>query len=299
MSETQTEIVEAEVIEEEEKPLSTELVAIVDPIGLEQQEAHKIARLFNEVALQLTDWEQKEAEIEVTSEDQKDKMALAKALRTEIKNARVATKKIKEDIKAEVNARGKVIDKCFNFVTDSTSAIEKRLEKKEKYAFYKEQERLDKRSKERHERIAEYWEVEDEIPGIRDMPDEMFDMALAGYKKKYEDAIAAEQEEAIMQAAEEQQAQQLAAENEALKAELDEKNAEIDDILLNGITLVSTNESILAPKKLDEDEKYILELKELIPVLKFRDRMPIDENQDIALIALNWINKLQDIKGKI
>jgi len=291
MSETQTEIVEAEVIEEEETPLSTDLVAIVEPIDLEKSEALKIARVFNEVALQLEDWEKQDSEIEVDSEDDKDKMALAKALRTEIKNSRVATKKIKENIKAEVNARGKVIDKCFNFIVEKTSAIEKRLEKKEKYAFYKEQERLDKRSEERHNLIAEYWEVEDGIPGIRDMSDDMFEITLAGYKKKYEDAIAAEEEEAIMQAAEEQQAQQLAAENEALKAELDEKNAEIDVILLNGTTLV--------PSQLVDDEKYLLELKELIPVLKFRDGIPLEEDQDIALIALNWINKLQDIKGKI
>jgi len=291
MSETQTEIVEAEVIEEEETPLSTDLVAIVEPIDLEKSEALKIARVFNEVALQLEDWEKQDSEIEVDSEDDKDKMALAKALRTEIKNSRVATKKIKENIKAEVNARGKVIDKCFNFIVEKTSAIEKRLEKKEKYAFYKEQERLDKRSEERHNLIAEYWEVEDGIPGIRDMSDDMFEITLAGYKKKYEDAIAAEEEEAIMQAAKEQEAEQLAAENEALKAELDEKNAEIDVILLNGTTLV--------PSQLVDDEKYLLELKELIPVLKFRDGIPLEEDQDIALIALNWINKLQDIKGKI
>lgn len=87
------------------------------------------------------------------------------------------------------------------------------------------------------------------------------------------------------------EAEQLAAENEALKAELDEKNAEIDVILLNGTTLV--------PSQLVDDEKYLLELKELIPVLKFRDGIPLEEDQDIALIALNWINKLQDIKGKI
>lgn len=291
MSETQTEIVEAEVIEEEETPLSTDLVAIVEPIDLEKSEALKIARVFNEVALQLEDWEKQDSEIEVDSEDDKDKMALAKALRTEIKNSRVATKKIKENIKAEVNARGKVIDKCFNFIVEKTSAIEKRLEKKEKYAFYKEQERLDKRSEERHDRIAEYWEVEDDIPGIRDMSDDMFEITLAGCKEKYEDSIAAEQEEAIMQAAEEQQAQQLAAENEALKAELDEKNAEIDDILLNGTTLVTS--------KLNEDEKYFLELKELIPVLKFRDGKHTGTDQDIAVVALNWIKKLQDIKGKI
>lgn len=84
----------------------------------------------------------KVANLVITDESQKDEMALARKIRLELRDIRIAAKQTHDDLKADILKEGKFIDATFNLIADTTKPIEAELKEKEEYAKRKEAERI-------------------------------------------------------------------------------------------------------------------------------------------------------------
>jgi hypothetical protein len=163
------------------------LVAIIDQKGVKvteemKQELQKtFVPLFEGVEEEL---EQARA-IVVTDESQVDVMKQADALRKILKKKRSAVENKRKELKNYYVQTGKAIDSIANHLKELIEPIESHLQEQATYAVRMEEKRRQDRKDKRIAALSQYGPVT-EFAGLETMPEESFEMLLAGKKAEYE-----------------------------------------------------------------------------------------------------------------
>jgi len=170
-------------------------------------------------------------QISVTDETQGDLMLKAREARLSLKDIRVEAEKTRVTLKEQSLREGRAIDGINNLIKALIMPAEEYLEKQEKFAEFKEKERLAKRNAERIAKLSFY--VEDiTLYNLEGMSDDAFDKLLAGCKLAYDAQKAAEkkaeEERIAKEKAEAKENERIRLENEKLKEEAIEKQKKID-----------------------------------------------------------------------
>jgi len=197
-------------------------------------------------------------QISVTDETQGDLMLKAREARLSLKDIRVEAEKTRVTLKEQSLREGRAIDGINNIIKALIVPAEEYLEKQEKFAEFKEKERLAKRNAERIAKLSLF--VEDvTLFNLEGMSDDAFEKLLAGYKIAYEAQKAAEkkaeEEKIAKEKAEAKENKRIRLENEALKLAAEEKQKKIDEE--NKI-----REEKLAKERAEQEEKLKKEREE-------------------------------------
>lgn len=160
--------------------------------------------------------------IKVTSADQEDEIAKARALRLRVKKLRTTAEAARKRLKEEALREGKAIDGANGLLLEKIIPVEASLTEMEQIAERLEQERRAKLTAERAELIAPY--VPDtRVFDLAGMSDEAFATLHEGQKLAHEAKVRREQEEAKAraekEAADKAERERLEAENARLQAE--------------------------------------------------------------------------------
>lgn len=208
---------------------NNELATIVKDSGLSQEsKVEELMKSFTgyfDSARKLADGAK---DIVVTDESQSDLMVEARTKRIELKNLRGEVEKRRKELKEQSLREGRAIDGVSNVIKALIVPVEQHLEKQEKYAEVKEQERLEKRYQERVESLSG---VVDDISlyNLKGMSDSAFEKLLNDAKKIKQDQIEAEkkvEEERIEAEKKEREEQEKTRqENIKLKKEVEKREA--------------------------------------------------------------------------
>jgi hypothetical protein len=136
--------------------MGNQLEVIVKESGLEQSKAQYILDNFKDAFQIAADWEIKAKNIVVTSETQTAEMQMARAGRLFLKEKRIDIENARKRLKEQSLREGKAIDGIANVLKGLIVPIEEHLERQEKFAEFKEKERLEQ------ERIALEKKIEEE-----------------------------------------------------------------------------------------------------------------------------------------
>ncbi|CAB4156242.1 hypothetical protein UFOVP673_47, partial [uncultured Caudovirales phage] len=165
----------------------------------------------------------------VTSLDQKAEMKLARTIRLELKNIRVAAEKERVKLKANALLMGKAIDGVNNLLLAAIVPLEKHLEEQEQYGErLAEAERLRIKA-EREALLAPFLGEGQPVASLEIMSAEQWDGYFSDAKllhaAKIEAARKAEAERIAKEQAEAAERERLRIENERLRAEALEREA--------------------------------------------------------------------------
>jgi len=186
---------------------------------------------FREAFAKAQEWREKALAIRVTSIDQKAEMQMARIARIELKNIRVAAEKTRKALKEDSLRMGKAIDGVNNLLLAAIEPLERHLEEQEQFA-----ERLKAAEKariltERTEAIAPYVTEGQAMPPLDSMTDEQWAAYLEDTKllhtAKIEAAQRAEAERIAREQAEAAERERVRLENEKLKKEAAEREAQM------------------------------------------------------------------------
>jgi hypothetical protein len=119
----------------------TALARIVEP--LDATRAATVREAFGNMFDLVDGWHEEAAQLVVTDESQTGKMARARSLRLEIKNARVELDKRRKALKAGILVEGRAIDGAFAIFESLSGPLESRLLEQEKFAERAEATRRD------------------------------------------------------------------------------------------------------------------------------------------------------------
>lgn len=118
------------------EPTPTAAIAIVVP-EREQLPPSLLSNIetgFKESFAQAEKWRTQALAIQITSTDQKAEMKMARAIRLELKNTRVAADKTRKNLKADALLMGRAIDGVYNLLEAAIVPLERHLEEQEKFA---------------------------------------------------------------------------------------------------------------------------------------------------------------------
>lgn len=209
--------------------MENSLTKIVEQNQLEQSKAQVVLEQFSSFFEQAKEWESKAKKISVTSEGQVEEMQEARKARLALKNIRVEAEKTRKQLKEQALREGKAIDGIANVIKAVIVPIEEHLEKQEKFAEIKEQERIEKRHAERVSLLSQY--VPDvSVYQLRDMGEQGFEQLLstskAAHDAQKEAERKAEEERIAKEKAEKEEQERIRKENERLKAEAAKREKE-------------------------------------------------------------------------
>lgn len=205
-----------------------ELQVILDEQGVTDKRAQELVEAFggpfNEVGEILTTYQ----EIKVTDVNQVEDMKLAREKRLALKNARTTVERKRKELKEDSLKTGRAIDAVARFVKETIEPAEKYLEEQERFAILvAEKERAERTAA----RIAAITKVNGDpaLYNLEAMDEDAFQQLLIKLEKEEADRVAAEraaleQQEAERKAEAERQAA-IAAENERLRKEAEEREA--------------------------------------------------------------------------
>lgn len=174
-------------------------------------------------------WRQQALSIKVTSLDQKAEMKLARTIRLELKDIRVAAEKTRKNLKADALMMGRAIDSVYNILEAAIVPLERHLDEQEKFAErLAEAERLRVKA-EREAALAPYLAEGQVVPPLEVMTPDSFASFLADAKllheAKIEAAKKAEADRIAKVQAEAAERERIRLENERLKKEAEEREA--------------------------------------------------------------------------
>ena len=173
--------------------MSNELTVVVEQSGLEKSKTEVLLSRFGVFFDEAKQIAEQSKSIVVTSEDDIDGMTLARQNRLELKKVRVSVDKTRKELKEQSLREGRAIDGIANVIKALIVPVEQHLEKQEKFAEYKEAERLLKRENNRISKLSAY--VDDvSLYKLREMSDEAFEQLLKSSKLAFEAQKKAEQE---------------------------------------------------------------------------------------------------------
>lgn len=218
--------------------MTTELDTIPEVSGIEKAIAQPIIDAFMphfQTAISLAE---KAKAINVTDPTDLDGIAAARALRLELRKARIASDKVRADRKAVYLKMGQAIQGVHNRILAIAEPEEKRLQDMEDIAARMQAERKAKLCKERvaalmpfnppNEPTGDAW-----MCGVENMTEAAFQALLAGMKAAHEKRIADAQaaEEARLKAEFEraEREEEMRLENARLKAEAEAKAAAAEE----------------------------------------------------------------------
>lgn len=163
--------------------------------------------------------------IKVTSADQADEIAKARALRLRVKKLRTTAENARKRLKEEALREGKAIDGANGLLLEKIIPVEASLTAMEQIAERLEEERRAKLTAERAELLAPYV-ADTRLFDLGGMSDEAFATLHEGQKLAHEARVRREREEAKAraekEAADKLERERLEAENARLQAEREE-----------------------------------------------------------------------------
>ncbi len=194
-------------------------------VALEKTESQKLKEMFSVYFDRMS-----EIEIKIKSltkeNPQKEDIAIAKAIRLSLRDNRIASEKVKDEMKASALIRNRLIDALNNVVKNQSKTLELQCEQIEKDAEIKEATRIEAVRKSRSELLSAYVEDASIFP-LGTMSIDQFDTMLSGYKlakeQKEEAEAKAEAERLEKEAAEKLEQERIRQENARLKSEAEEK----------------------------------------------------------------------------
>lgn len=213
-----------EIVADDQK----ELLAVAVQNGLLPETTQNLQASFAPLFSQARSIMEKSRGIAVTDVSQKLEIDLARKCRLALKTVRVASDKIRKELKEESLKKGKAIDGFHNILLHLVEAEETRLEEQEKFAERKEAERKLALKTQREELLKPYG-VDTAVFSLGDMSDETFDHLLSGTKLAHEAKIAAtakaEADRIAKEKADAEERERVRVENERLKKEAAEAEA--------------------------------------------------------------------------
>lgn len=174
-------------------------------------------------------WRIQALAIKVTSLDQKAEMKLARTIRLELKNIRVAAEKTRKNLKEDSLRMGKAIDGVNNLLLAAIVPLERHLEEQEQYGERLAEAERQRIKAERESAISPFIEAGQAIPQLDIMSEDQWTAFLADAKllheAKLETARKAEVERIAREQAEAAERERLRIENERLRQEAAEREA--------------------------------------------------------------------------
>lgn len=156
---------------------NNELVLAIKQINLEPSKVENLLSSFGKNFQEAKTIANEVRSIIVTDESQIEKMQEARKARLTLQKIRVEVEKTRVSLKEQSLREGKAIDGMANIIKALIIPVEEHLEKQEKYAEFKETERLLKRHTERVEKLSKF--VEDvSLYNLMSMSDEAFENLL-------------------------------------------------------------------------------------------------------------------------
>lgn len=207
-----------------------QITDLIQTANLETTKAQTIQNAFKGFFDVAAQWETKAKTLTVTDATQVVEMKMAREARLFLKNKRVEVEKKRKELKENLILEGRVIDGIASVLTALIEPTEKYLEEQEKYAEIKEAERRAQLQADRETALKPY-NVQTQFYKLGDMSEAEFQRFLEASKiahqQQQEAQAKAEQEriEAQQKAEAEREAQRI--ENERLKKEAEEREAEL------------------------------------------------------------------------
>lgn len=178
---------------------------------------------FKSAFEQAEKWRQQAMAIQVTSLDQNAEMKLARTIRLELKNIRVAAEKQRVALKANALLMGKAIDGVNNLLLAAIVPLEKHLEEQEQYGERLAAAERQRHKAEREELLAPFLSEGQPVAMLEMMSGEQWDSYLADAKllhsAKIEAARKAEADRIAKEQAEAAARERMRLENERLRVE--------------------------------------------------------------------------------
>lgn len=211
----------------EEIAVKDELLLVTESVGfgLEKTESQKLHEMFTVYFSRMSEIETKIKGLN-NENPQKEDIAIAKAIRLSLRDNRIASEKVKDDLKAAGLIRGRLIDALNSVIKNQSKGLELKCEQIEKDAEIKEAARVEAIRKSRSELLSVYVEDTSIFP-LGAMSQDQFDTMLSGYiltaQQKKESEEKAEAERLEKEAAEKLEQERIRQENIQLKDEAEAK----------------------------------------------------------------------------
>lgn len=154
------------------------MLTIIEENKLDPVHAKPLLDSFGDYFVEAHKLVAKAGTIRVTSEDQVNEMAMAKALRKQLRDLRVEANKTRVTLKEGYLRGGNAVQAIYNDIEKIIKPEEERLEKQEKFAELLAAERLQKRYEERVDRLFKYG-ADPSLYQLRDMADDSFQKLIA------------------------------------------------------------------------------------------------------------------------
>lgn len=208
---------------------SSELEKVVKESGLAIQEGEEIKQSYQPFLIQLAEIQSQAGKINFDNPQPIDE-TIARELRLKTVKIRTGAGDLKDSRKRIYLLRGNLEQAAYNLIAASCKLTEETFGNVEKAREIAEKKRKEILKAERIEKLLPYG-VQVEFYDLANMPDENFTALLEGFKKAYEERIAAEkkaeEERIAKEKAEAEERERIRIENERLKKEAEEKEKEL------------------------------------------------------------------------
>ena len=209
------------VLEKEpENNPQTALIEAVKKEGVELATSQQIQNSFSPFFSEFEELKNKASVINVTSENQKTDMQMARVLRLALRDIRLRSDKKRKELKEDSLRYGKAVQGVYNVLEYMIAPIERNLEEQEKFAEIQAEKRKNELRIARTEKAREFDEFMPIGIDYSDMSEEKFSEMLATAKKMTDEKIAYEKK------LEEERLEKIKREAEE-KRKLEEENARI------------------------------------------------------------------------
>lgn len=210
--------------------MTNELSNIVTNSELSSDEATKLQNVFTPYFDQARQLVEVASKIVISDVSQTSEMAQARKMRLALKEIRVSVEKERKQLKEESLRKGKAIDGMANVLKFLIEPIEEHLEQQEKFIEIKEIEKKQKIEQDRKEVLVSL-SVDPSFYSLRDMPDDTFEQLVSQIKEsnriKQETKKAEEAARLAAEKAEAEAREKTRIENELLRKEAAEREAEL------------------------------------------------------------------------
>jgi hypothetical protein len=162
--------------------MENQLITTVKESGLDQTKAQVLIENFQGYFALAEEWRQKADAIQVTREDQRAEMAMARAGRLFLKEKRVAIEATRKQLKEASLREGQAIDNVAKILKNLIEPIEKDLEEKEKFAEIQEAKRIEALRIEREAEVMPYIEFIPQGLPLGKLSEKEYSAMLSGAK---------------------------------------------------------------------------------------------------------------------
>lgn len=206
------------------------LALVVKEQSLDLDSAAAVLTTFEPLIQLARKWQAKVDSIKVTDASQKSEMALARSVRLGLREVRLDAEKARKRLKESALKQGRVVDGAANIIKGITEPLEAQLQEAEDFVERQEVARKARLKAEREALLAPF-AIDTSVYVLADMSDPQFNQLLAGTKLAHEAkaqaALEAEKARLAKEAEEAKQREAVRVENERLKTEAAQKDADL------------------------------------------------------------------------